>query len=108
MEKLENKVISAICYFVSTTPIILVAVLLIINFNNSDYVKFHANQGLILFVTTFVIMFFINVILDLPFIFNTVLFIITMVIIVWGIINSLIGRTKEIPIIGKINFIKGR
>jgi uncharacterized membrane protein len=106
MEKLENKVISAICYFVSTTPIILVAVLLIINFNNSDYVKFHANQGLILFVTSFIIMFFINVILDLPFMFNTVLYVIAMAIIFWGIVNSFMGRTKEIPIIGKIDFIK--
>jgi len=106
MEKLENKVISAICYFVSTTPIILVAVLLIINFNNSDYVKFHANQGLILFITSFIIMFFINVILNLPFVFNTALYIIVMIIIVWGIFNSFMGETKEIPIIGKINFIK--
>ena len=106
MEKLENKVISAICYFVSTTPIILVAVLLIINFNNSDYVKFHANQGLILFVTTAIIGIFTNVVLDLPFIFNTVLYIIAMIIILWGIFNSFMGETKEIPIIGKIDFIK--
>lgn len=106
IEKLENRVISAICYFVSVTPLILIATVLIVKLKSSDYVKFHVNQGLILYVVTFIIAIFINVILDLPSIFNTLLYIVTVSIIIWGTINALIGKTKEIPVIGKIHLIK--
>lgn len=106
MEKFENKLISAICYFVSLTPLIFIATLFVLKPKSSDYVKFHANQGLVLNLVTLVFMFFINVVVDLPFVFNTLLFLISVVIIIWGIINSLTGKTKEIPVIGKVQLIK--
>lgn len=106
MEKLENRLISAICYFVSLTPLIFIATFFMLKPKSSDYVKFHANQGLVLHLVIFVIMFFINVVVDLSFTFNTVLFLISVVIIIWGIINSLTGKTKEIPVIGKLQLIK--
>ncbi len=106
MEKLEDRVISAICYFVSITPLIFIATFFIIKLKNSDYVKFHVNQALVLHLVTLVIMIFINVILDLSFIFSTLLYIVTIFIIIWGIINALIGKTKEIPMLGKIHMVK--
>jgi uncharacterized membrane protein len=106
MEKLENRLISAICYFVSLTPLIFIAMFFVLKPKSSDYVKFHVNQGLVLHIVILIIMFFINVVFELAFTFNTLLFLISVVIIIWGIINSLTGKTKEIPVIGKLHLIK--
>lgn len=106
MEKLENRLISAICYFVSLTPLIFIATFFVIKLKSSDYVKFHVNQGLVLHIFILIIMFFINVVVDIAFTFNSLLFLISVLIITWGIINSLTGKTKEIPVIGKLHLIK--
>lgn len=68
----------------------------------NDFVKFHAKQGLVLFIGEFiswilfgVIFYFLRVLGDLVLVFWLILSII-------GIVNALNKEKKEIPLVGKI------
>ncbi len=97
--KETNKWICAIAYIIFFIPIL-------VDSNNEDY-KFHTNQGLnlfILFVISSIIGSFVPVIgwfliLPIASVFSFVLFIM-------GVINSLNGKMKELPVIGKYKLIK--
>lgn len=57
---------------------------------NSKFARFHANQGIILFICGF-----IPVVNFIAFIFC-----------IMGIINAINGKAKELPLIGKIKILK--
>jgi len=94
----KNKVISALAYFIFFLPLIVC--------NDSLFGKFHANQGLLLFITCAVG----NIVLALiPFIgwillplFSLAIFILGII----GLINALNGKAEELPVIGKYRIIK--
>lgn len=94
----KNKVISALAYFIFFLPLIVCS--------DSPYGKFHANQGLLLLITSIagsVVLGIIPVIgwVILPF-FSLAVFIFGII----GLINALNGKSKELPIIGKYRIIK--
>ncbi|MBQ2708036.1 MAG: zinc-ribbon domain-containing protein [Clostridia bacterium] len=86
----DNKVMSILCYLGWLILIPLLA-------SKSRYVKFHANQGLILFIAGF---------LSIIPLVGWVISIVAFILAILGIINAVNGRAKQLPIIGKFSLIK--
>ena len=86
----------------------------------SPYVKFHANQGTVLFIANLafgivysIIFSILSVILLVTSVLGPIiitifglLWIIPAVLAILGIINAATGKCKELPIIGKFTIIK--
>ncbi|AHF09450.1 MULTISPECIES: hypothetical protein [Dehalobacter] len=94
----KNKVISALAYIIFFLPLIVCS--------DSPFGKFHANQGLLLLimgVAGSVILSFIPVLgwLLLPLFSLAIL-----IIAILGLIHTLNGKAKELPVIGKYRIIK--
>lgn len=95
-DKGENY-ISALSYLVFFIPILLIP--------NSKLTRFHANQGLILFI----IATLSSMVIWIPKIGMTISFVIRIalfILFVYGVINSIQGKMIRLPIIGKLNIIK--
>lgn len=79
---------------------------------NTQFTKFHANQGLVLFIIEVVFGVLIGVLARIPIvgiIFSIVggLFeLICLIMSIMGIVNVVNGETKELPIIGAIHLVK--
>lgn len=83
---------------------------------NSKFARFHANQGIVLFIATIaysIIYFILSAILSyipvLGFIIILILgilWIVPAIFAILGIINAVGGKAKELPIIGKIRVLK--
>lgn len=65
---------------------------------NSKFARFHANQGLILFIA--------SIICGIIPVVGWILSIVLLVFAVLGIINAAQGKAKELPLIGKIKILK--
>ena len=86
----DNKVMAILCYLGWLILIPLIA-------SKSRYVKFHANQGLILIIAGF---------LSIIPLVGWVISIVAFILAILGIINAINGRAKQLPIIGKFSLIK--
>lgn len=86
----DNKVMAILCYLGWLILIPLIA-------SKSRFVKFHANQGLILFIAGF---------LSIIPLVGWVISIVAFILAILGIINAVNGRAKQLPIIGKFSLIK--
>ncbi len=111
----ENKIFAAVSYipFICLYPVFAVA-------KKSPFVKFHANQGLVLFIAELAIsllMWLVGFVLGfIPFIGAIITFplsvlfraieLIEFAAIVYGIYLAVMGKAKELPIIGKIKILK--
>ena len=82
---------------------------------NSKFARFHVNQGLVLFITELVIRF-VNSVLKgvlgdsglygpIGIVFN-IISILLFVLMIIGIVNAVKGEAKDLPIIGKLRFLK--
>lgn len=105
----ENNRISALAYVLFIIPLAIK--------NDSEYVKYHANQGLIFLITAFalwVVCIITGMILGgIPFLgwlfgflLNNAVKIILLSFFVIGIFNALTGKAKDLPLIGKFKIIK--
>ncbi len=85
--------------------------------SNSKFAKFHANQGLVLFIGEIavnIVLAIIKIIMyaiaePLGSIFSVVSWIISVLILIIaiiGIVNAAQGKAKELPLIGKIKLLK--
>ena len=107
----QNKVMAVLSYFGILCLIPLLAA------KDSPYARFHANQGLVLFLSEIVvaialsilssiftvILWPIAIIISILTIFISIGFLVLMII---GIVNAVQGQEKELPIIGKIRLVK--
>jgi len=95
----DNKLISILCYF---------GILFLIPYltrPESPFVKFHSNQGLVLFIFSLIV----GVASRIPFfgwIIGAVCGVFIFVCFVLGIVNVVNGHMKELPVIGKIEVLK--
>lgn len=94
----KNKTMAGLAYIIFFLPLIACP--------DSKYAKFHANQALVLLITTIagnIILGFIPIIgwLLLP-LFGIAVFIFAIL----GLINGFGGKAKELPIIGKFTILK--
>lgn len=82
-------------------------------FGNSQFTRFHANQGLVLFIIEAVVSAACTILGFIPFlgailagIIGGVIGLITLIAAIYGIVAAAQGEMKPIPVLGSITFIK--
>ena len=110
----DNKLLAVLCYipFVCLFPAIVYS-------KSSAFVRFHANQGIIVFALHIIIGFLSSLTFVfgiIPFFGFIIKFLVGLIFsclelanlaaMLFGIINAATGKAKEIPIIGKIRLFK--
>lgn len=95
----DNKMISILCYF---SILFLIPLLMK---PESQFVKFHSNQGLVLFLLGIIS----GVASNIPFfgwLIATVCGVFAFACFIIGIVNVCNGQMKELPLIGNIQILK--
>ena len=94
----NNKVVSLLSYIWILFLVPLLAA------KNSKFARFHANQGLVLFICSVVL----GILAAIPIVkyVAMLLEVVALVLAIIGIVNVLNGKAKELPIIGGIKLIK--
>ena len=95
----ENKLMCILCYF----GLLLLIPLLVKK--DSSFVRFHCNQGLVLFLFN-IIASIVSVIPFIGWLVGIVASIAGVIFWVLGVINAVNGRAKTLPLIGKITLLK--
>ena len=97
--KENNKWINVLAYFIFFVP-------LLVDGQNEEY-KFHANEGLNLFIL-FVAINIVGALIPVIgwFIILPIGGILCLVLAIMGVINAINERMKELPLIGKYKLIK--
>jgi uncharacterized membrane protein len=100
----KNKVMALLAYILFFIPLLAA--------KDSPFAKFHANQGLILFLTNLGI-WIISVILDFIPVIGFIIGIVAMlahigvvILAVIGILNAVNGKSERLPLIGNYDLIK--
>ncbi len=99
----QNKVMAVLAYIGILFLVPLLAA------PNSQYARFHTNQGLVLFLFDIVVGILTAVLAFIPFIgliVSSVLGLGVFVLIILGIVNAATGKANQLPLIGKIRIIK--
>lgn len=98
----DNKAMAILAYIIFFIPMIAAP--------NSPFAKFHANQGLVLFLAglvSYVAMIILGFLtLGLTFLLMPLLWIGMLVLAILGIVNAASGEAKELPIIGSMKLYK--
>ena len=101
----DNKIMGILAYF---GPLVFVPILAA---KESPFAKFHANQGLILFIAWFALYIAIMIIgVILPWRLESMLYSLiglgTFAFAIIGILNAVKGEAKELPFIGQYKILK--
>ena len=99
----QNKVMAGFAYIGILFLVSLLAA------PNSQYARFHTNQGLVLFLFDIVVGILTAVLAFIPFIgliVSSLLGLGVFVLMILGIVNAATGKANELPLIGKIRIIK--
>ncbi len=99
----NNKVMAILAYFGILVLVPLFAA------KESPFARFHANQGLVLFVASIVCYIVAAVLSSISSwlgLIGTILYIVIGVLAIIGIINAATGKAKQLPLIGGIQLIK--
>ncbi len=99
----QNKVMAVLAYIGILFLVPLLAA------PNSQYARFHTNQGLVLFLFDIVVGILSAVLAFIPFvglIVSSLLSLGAFVLMILGIVNAATGKANELPLIGKIRIIK--
>lgn len=94
-----NKILSLFSYLGILFLIPLLAA------KDSKYARFHANQGIVLFIFSIAV----NLFRYIPYIggiLGGIGSLLTFVLAIIGIVNAVNGKAKELPVIGKIKLLK--
>ena len=94
-----NKIFAVLAYFGILFLVPLLAA------PNSKFAKFHANQGLVLFISCLIV----SVICAIPilgWIVGGIGEIVVLIFAIIGIVNAAQGQAKELPVIGKFRILK--
>jgi len=94
----QNKAIAALAYLLFFLPLIVCP--------DSPFGKFHANQGLILFIVSFVGGFVLGIIPILGWALMPVFWVAIMILAILGIVNAFNGKAKTLPLIGTYTLLK--
>ena len=94
----QNRIIAALSYFLFALPIVFSP--------HSAFARFHANQSLVLWITTFLGQFVLRalpVIGDAAVTFYTI---VMMILFVLGVLHAVKGEAKRLLFIGSIDLLK--
>lgn len=105
----ENKVMAGLSYILFFLPLVVCP--------NSKYGKFHANQSLILLITTACGNIAISILTSIVTSISIALGLITsllglffgigvLIFLILGLVNGFNGKAKELPLIGKVKILK--
>ena len=99
----NNKIMAILAYFGILFLVPLLAA------KESPFARFHANQGVLLFIAgaaLYVVYFILLMILPIVGLIFSITFLGLLVLAIMGIINAAQGQMKELPLIGKYKIIK--
>lgn len=99
----QNKGMAVLAYFGFLFIVPLLAA------PNSPYARFHANQGLVLFIVDAIVGVICGILGGIPIvgaIIGSVLGLVILVLAILGIVNAATGKANPLPIIGGIKIIK--
>jgi uncharacterized membrane protein len=71
---------------------------------DSRYARFHANQGIILFICSFLITT-LSALPTVGWVF-AVCHVLVVILVIYGIINAVTGKARELPVIGKFRILR--
>ncbi|GEM02939.1 Uncharacterized membrane protein [Halolactibacillus halophilus] len=94
----KNKTIAGLAYFIFFLPLLTNP--------ESAYGKFHANQGLLLFILGVGGNIILGVIPVIGWLLMLPFGVLVLILFVIGLINGFGGKVKELPVIGKYRIIK--
>jgi len=94
----KNKVVSAFAYLLFFLPLIVCP--------GSPFGKFHANQGLLLLIVCVAGSIILNLIPVVGWILLPLFSVLVLAVAIMGLVNTLNGKAKELPLIGKYRILK--
>lgn len=94
----KNKVIAALAYLIFFLPLLAA--------QDSSYARFHANQGLLLFILGFGGNTILTIIPILGWILIPFFSLFVIILGVTGILNAINGKAKNLPLIGQYRILK--
>lgn len=94
----KNKVMGILAYILFFIPLLAA--------KDSPFARYHANQGLVLFIFGFGGGLVLSLIPVLGWIIAPIFSVLVTILAVIGIINVANGRAKELPLIGKFKLLK--
>ena len=94
----DNKVMAILSYLIFFIP------LLTGDHKKSPFVKFHVNQGTLLFIASIALSIVVTILNIIPFfiLFSWLFYFVPTIFCILGIVNAAKGEMKELPIIGKL------
>lgn len=95
----QNKVVSALAYFIFFIPLLAA--------QGSPFGKFHANQGLVLLIAS-VVVYTVGSIIPIIgwFVILPLGSLASFILAILGLVNTLNGKANRLPFIGNIDLIK--
>lgn len=93
----KNKIMAGLAYIIFFLPLIAAP--------NSKFARFHANQGLLLFILSVGGNLVLNFIPFIGGILNLIFSIFVFVLAIIGFMNGFGGKVQELPIIGNLRII---
>lgn len=84
----------------------------ILTAKESEFARFHANQGLVLLISYVVVIFACGILTNIPYlgwmfsIARYLVYVAALIFAIIGIVNANNGKAKELPIIGHLKLIK--
>lgn len=94
----KNKTMAGLAYLIFFLPLIVCP--------DSKYGKFHANQGLLLLITSIVGTVVLSIIPIIGWVLLLFYPLVILVLGIMGLVNGFSGKAKPLPIIGKYTIIK--
>lgn len=94
----KNKTMAGLSYIIFFLPLLTCP--------ESRFARFHANQSLILFITSIAGTIVLSLIPFLSLVLVPLFGILVFVLYIMGLINGLSGKATEVPIIGKFRLLK--
>ena len=94
----KNKVMAILAYIIFLIPLLAA--------KESKFAMYHANQGLVLFLTAVVITVVGSILPIVGFFILTIGSLGILALAILGIINAANGEAKPLPVIGGINILK--
>lgn len=93
----ENKLMAGLAYIIFFLPLLAAP--------NSKFARFHANQGLLLFILSVGGNLVLNFIPFIGGMLNFIFSIFVFVLAIMGFVNAFGGKVEELPIIGNLRIL---
>lgn len=94
----KNKLMAGLAYIIFFLPLLACP--------DSKFAKYHANQGLILLIVSFVGSIILSFIPIIGWLLLPIFTVVVLIFAIIGLVNGLGGKAKELPIIGKYKILK--